>query len=72
MTYLNTALVDAWTNTEKVTWAAVVDESLDSQVASQVLARVSKAFDTSTWIDTDTTPRLILSIIAMNYVGVVS
>ena len=69
MTYLNTALVDAWTNTEKVTWAAVVDESLDSQVASQVLARVSKAFDTSTWIDTDTTPRLILSIIAMNYVG---
>lgn len=67
--YLTTDLVLAWSNGDKVTWADTVDESLDSQIASQVLAKAARAFDTTTWIDNDTTPDLILSIIAMIYVG---
>ena len=67
--YLTSKMVLAWTNTEKVTWANNVDADLDSQIASQVLAKVARAFDTSSWYDKDTTPELILSIMSMIYVG---
>ena len=67
--YLTPQSVLAWSNGDKVTWATTVDASLDSQIASQVLAKAARAFDISTWYDHDTTPSLILSIIAMIYVG---
>ncbi len=67
--YLTTQSVLAWSNGDKVTWAATVDANLDSQIASQVLAKAARAFDISGWYDSSTTPKLILSIIAMHYVG---
>ena len=67
--YLTTQMVQAWVNTGKVTWATTVDAEFANQIASQVLAKAARAFDTSTWYDESTTPSLILSIIAMIYVG---
>ena len=67
--YLTTQMVQAWVNTGKVTWATTVDAEFANQIASQVLAKAARSFDTSTWHDDSTTPSLILSIIAMIYVG---
>ena len=67
--YLTTESVLAWSNGDKVTWATSVDASLDSQIASQVLAKAARAFDIRTWIDSNTTPKLIVSIMSMIYVG---
>ena len=67
--YLTTQMVQAWVNTGKVTWATTVDAEFANQIASQVLAKAARSFDTSTWHDDSATPSLILSIIAMIYVG---
>ncbi|HNV18271.1 MAG TPA: hypothetical protein PKJ52_01360 [Rectinema sp.] len=67
--YLTPQSVLAWSNGDKVTWATSIDTDLDSQIASQVLAKAARAFDITSWVDKNTTPQLILSIIAMNYAG---
>lgn len=55
-----------WLERTKLTLSEF-DVALLSQVEAQVLARVSMAYDTSTWVDTTTTPVLVQSVIAMVY-----
>ena len=68
MTILTTALVNAWTDKDRLNLTAL-DLDLESQIASQVIAQASQAFDTSTWVSEATTPTLIKSVMAMMYVG---
>ncbi len=66
--YLKKESVNAWSNSDKVTWATI-DTELESQITSQVLGRVSRVFDVSAWYDSNTTPKIILSVMAMIYAG---
>lgn len=68
MPYINTGLVNAWTDRDRFNLIAI-DDNLEYQIASQVIERASQVFDTSTWADTATTPKIIISIIAMQYAG---
>jgi hypothetical protein len=58
--------VQAWLEPTKLT-IAEVDADLATQVEEQILSRVAVAYNTSTWVNELTTPRLIRSIIAMEY-----
>ena len=68
MAYIDVALANAWTDKDRFNLTAI-DVNLENQIASQVIERASQAFDTSLWVNTDTTPTIIKSIIAMIYVG---
>ena len=68
MTILTSALVNAWTDKDRLNLTAL-DSNLESQIASQVIAQASQAFDTSTWVSEATTPTLIKSVMAMMYAG---
>ena len=68
MAILTTALVNAWTDKDRLN-LTTLDNDLESQIASQVIAQASQAFDTSSWISEATTPMLIKSVMAMMYAG---
>lgn len=58
----------AWAEKTKLP-IATLEPNLVSQVEGQVLDRLSGGFDTSTWLDSATTPPIIKSVIAMFYVS---
>jgi len=61
--------VQAWLEETKLEIGSL-DSNLESQVATEVLGRVSTAdYDVTGWIDPGTTPKLIRKIIAMLYAG---
>lgn len=63
------AQAQAWTDSEKLTVAAL-DDALLTQVQDQVLALLANSqYDTSTWSSTGTTPSLVQDVIAMLYVA---
>lgn len=59
---------NAWSDKTKLNLGQV-DTELEASEVAQVLARVSSAYDTSSWSDNTTTPILIRKIIAMRYMG---
>jgi len=60
--------LNAFADGRKITFNDI-DVGLEETLSTQVLARISQVYDTSTWVDETTTPPLIKSIIAMQYVG---
>lgn len=68
MAHITVEEANSWTDKVKLN-LSVLDSELEESMATQVLARVSQAYDTTSWVDTDTTPKLIRKIIAMMYVG---
>lgn len=68
MAYITVQDANAWTDKSKLTLTEL-DSELEASVARQVFARISQAYDTSTWVDSNTTPSLIRKIIAMQYVA---
>lgn len=57
-----------WAESTKLPLSSL-DVSLLDQIESEVLARVSSAYDTSTWLDAATTPTVIKVIFAKTYVA---
>ena len=68
MSYIDVTLANAWTDKDRLNLTAI-DVNLENQIASQVIQRASRAFDTAYWENSATTPPIILSIIAMIYTG---
>lgn len=68
MAHITTADVNAFADGRKITIAAL-DAALEGTQSTQVFARLSQIYNTSTWVDENTTPTLVKSIIAMLYVG---
>lgn len=60
--------VVAWIESSKLPIQAL-DLDHASQIEEEILARISSAVDTSTWLDKASTPRLIQVIIAKSYAG---
>lgn len=59
----------AWAERTKLALGTTLDGDLETQVSTQVLARVATAYDVSGWVDSDSTPDLIKTVIAMYYVA---
>lgn len=59
----------AFVEDTKLDFGSSIDNSLEQQMTLQVLPRLAVIYDTSTWVDEDTTPPLIRSLIAMLYVA---
>jgi hypothetical protein len=57
----------AWCERTKLDLGRNLDGELEANISSQILARVAMTYDVSSWITSDTTPKLIRSIIAMYY-----
>jgi hypothetical protein len=60
--------VRAWVESSKLNVQAV-DNNHCTQIEEEILARIGGVYDTSTWVDQGSTPRLIRVIIAKMYVG---
>lgn len=56
-----------WCERTKLDLGAQLDGGLEEQVSSQILGRVATIYDTSSWVSSLTTPKLIKTIIAMYY-----
>jgi hypothetical protein len=66
MAYIAPVDAQAWLEGTKLT-ITTLDAPLETQVSTQVISRLSRAFDTATWLSAATTPSLVVSIIAMTY-----
>lgn len=58
----------AWAESTKLA-ITTLDVPLLSQIENQVLATLSEGFDTSTWLDSLTTPPIVQQILSMLYVS---
>jgi hypothetical protein len=57
----------AWAEKSKLTLTSLDEELLD-QIETEVLAQIGVTYNTSTWIDTLTTPKLVQIAISKKYV----
>lgn len=73
MAIISLELVTPWADAGRMEpFLGELNESLADQIASQVISRVSRVVDpaiVSEWDDVNSTPTVILSIIAMMYAG---
>lgn len=56
-----------WLDKTKVASVSTLDQDLLTEIETEVLARLGAAFDTSTWTDSVTTPRLVQTVISKVY-----
>lgn len=68
MAHIDVADAQSWLETTKLSISAL-DTDLEAEVVSKVLGRLAIVYDTSTWIDEDSTPALVKTAIAMLYSG---
>lgn len=66
MAHITVTEAQAWLEGTKLTIGAL-DTSLETQVASVVLAQLSNAYTVTAWTDNTSTPSLVRTIIAMKY-----
>jgi hypothetical protein len=66
--HITAAETNAWADKYKLD-LTTLDGELEDSLATQVIVRLSQVYDTSSWVDTTTTPSLVRKIIAMKYVG---
>lgn len=64
--YLTLAAVQAWLEPTKLT-VSEVDTALEGHVVQEVLGAIGSVYDVSGWIDSATTPSLVLTIMSMKY-----
>lgn len=69
MAYLTVGLLNAWIDHDRQIDLTSIEAELESQLSSQVITSVSGIVDTTSWVDVATTPMIIKSIIAMQYMG---
>jgi hypothetical protein len=68
MLRITAAQAQGWAERTKLNVGAL-DPDLCSQIEEEILSRIGTVYDTSTWIDPNTTPALIRTIIAKLYVS---
>lgn len=68
MSYISVADASAWTEPSKLT-IGTIEPKLEEHAAELIINRVSGTFNTSQWADTSSTPKLIRTLIAMEYVA---
>jgi hypothetical protein len=59
----------AWTEKTKLDLGTSLDGELEASISAQVIGQIAQVYDTSSWSDSSTTPRLVRSIVAMLYVA---
>jgi hypothetical protein len=59
---------NAWIEPTKLTLSDIETE-LESQVTSQIFARLLGTFDTASWVNVGSTPKIVRTVIAMYYVS---
>ena len=59
----------AWSEKTKLDLGTALDGELEASISSQVISTIAQVYDVSSWVDSSTTPRLVRSIIAMDYVA---
>lgn len=70
MSFLTTTEAQAWGEKTKLQTAlTTIDDELLNQIASEVFSQVSQVADTSTWINSATTPSIVKTILARTYVA---
>jgi len=70
MAHISVDDANAWLEATKLDLTASdLDADLELQVSTQILNRLGIVFDVSGWSTRETTPRLVRSIIAMEYVA---
>lgn len=57
----------AWLEPTKIQHPDSLDADLLAHVETEVVAQIASSFDTSTWVDTLTTPKLVQTTIAKMY-----
>lgn len=68
MARIQTTEVQAWLSDGRI---VVDDGDLSEQIEEYVLSRVEGTYDTSAWIDKDTTPDLVRQVIAILTAGLI-
>jgi hypothetical protein len=66
--HITPAEAQAWAEGTKLT-IATLDNELELHLSTEVIDRLASAFDTSTWVDSATTPKLVRTIISKLYVA---
>jgi hypothetical protein len=61
---------NAWLEATKLS-LSTIDAELESQVSLQIFARLAPVFNTASWADVNTTPKLVKSIVAMYYTAAI-
>lgn len=69
MTHFKAEEANAFLADTKLDIGTSIDNALEQQMTLQVLPRLATVYDTSTWVDENTTPALVRSLIAMLYVA---
>jgi hypothetical protein len=59
----------AWAEKSKLDLKAALDGELEASVVVQVFAQIAQAYDTSSWVDPGSTPKLVRTIVSMLYVS---
>ena len=59
MPYIDVALANAWTDGDRLNLTDI-NVKLENQIASQVIQRASRAFDTATWENSATLVDLVM------------
>lgn len=57
----------AWCEGTKLNLGTALDGELEASISTQVIGRIAQVYDTSSWTDASTTPKLVRSVIAMLY-----
>lgn len=57
-----------WAESTKID-LSTLDVSLLDSIESEVISRLGSAYDTSTWVDPTSTPKIVKVVIAKNYVA---
>lgn len=65
---ISLADANAWLEPTKLALSEL-DANLEAQITTQIFARLLGSFDTSTWVNSNTTPAVVRSAIAMYYVA---
>lgn len=69
MAHINVGDAQAYATVRKLDLGTSLDPDLEGSAAVQVLSQLASAYDTTTWVDSTTTPALVRSIIGMYYIA---
>ncbi len=70
MATITAKMANAWTDSSKLN-ITTIDTELESQIVAQVFSKLRGLYDTTTWVEESTTPKLVKSILSMIYTGMV-
>ena len=70
MATITAKMANALTDSSKLN-ITTIDTELESQIVAQVFSELRGLYDTTTWVEESTTPKLVKSILSMIYTGMV-